>query len=131
MYTYCKKKIITLTNRLLVFVRKNLVQITIIGGVFIFLQLIKSFPYINIIPSYQFLVIGFTLFLSVILFGVIIANRNIIIGVIILFAIAAITTILELEAISELLGFIIFMLLLITLRQVIIERKAFKQETNE
>lgn len=131
MFTYFKKITVNLKNNLVDFVQKNFVQIVIVSGIFTFLELIKSLPYINIIPSYQYLVIGFTLFLITIFFGAIITNKKIITGALILFVIAAVTTIFELEAISELLGFVIFILLAITLQQVIIDRKEFKQETNE
>ena len=131
MFIFFKKKTIKIKNKLVDFVHKNLVQIIIIGGTFIFLQLIKSFPYINIIPGYQYLVIGFMLFLAAIFFGSIFTNKNILTGALILFAIAPVMIIFEMKVISELLGFVIFMLITITLRQVIIDRKEFKKETNE
>jgi hypothetical protein len=131
MYTHTKKKINKILKRVVNFVQKNLVQIVVVGGIFVLLQAVKSFPYINIIPNYQFLVIGLTLFLAVLIFKILIPNRNIVIAILILFGIATVTTIFELELISELIGFIIFILLCVTLRQVIRDRKEFKKETDE
>lgn len=132
MYKNLKKKIVTYTNIVIEFVRKYLVQIIIISGTFIILLLIRSFPYINIIPNYQFLVIGITLFLIVAFFNAFITNKNIVWGVLIFFAVAAIATIVGMTVIANVIGFVIFVLLAITtLREIIKERKEFKKETSE
>jgi len=131
MYTYISKKISVGKERLIEFVRKNLSQIVIIVGVFTFLEVIKSFPYVNLIPSYQFLTIGLVLLLIVIFFKVFISNRNIVVTIIVLFIVAIGAAILDQKILEDLIGFIIYILLLITLRQVFRDRKELKKETME
>lgn len=129
MFTNIFKKIIRVFDRSTEFVRKNNAQVVIIVGTFAVLELIQSFPYINIIPRYQFLVIGFVLFLSVTLLRVSISNRLINYLVLILFVIAIFTSLLNIEQISNLIGFIAFVLLfIIVVRQIFIDRKKLKEE---
>jgi len=132
MFKTIKKKIISVSDKVTSFVRNNIGQVIIVGGAFIFLEVVKSFPYVNIIPSYQFLVIGFVLFLTAIVFRDIISDKIITIMVISLFAAAAVVSIFEQSLIADLIGFIIFILLLfVGLRGVISNRKIFKRELNE
>lgn len=127
MYTFIYKKIVKISNQTSVFVQKNLVQLAIIGGLFVFLEVIQTFPYVNIIPSYQFLVIGFILFLTVLLLRVTISNRRIIQAILILFFVASIVAIFDVKRISDLIGFIIFVLLaLVIIRQIVIDRTKLK-----
>jgi len=132
MYTFIRKKIIKYTDRISNFARDNLTQIVIIGGLFIFLEIAKSLPYVNIIPSYQFLVIGFIIFLTVVLFRVAVPNKNLVLAVLILFGVAAITTIFEMAQVSEIVGFIIFVLLAIVIvRQFANDREKLKKVDSE
>lgn len=123
------KKITAVWNKIFVFVQENLVRLAIVGGLFVFLEIIQTFPYVNIIPSYQFLVIGFILFLIVIIFNEAFSNKRILFFITTLFAIASITAIFDLKRISDLFGFMIFVLLiLVTLRGIIADRKKLKEE---
>ena len=132
MFKTIKKKIISVSDRVTSFVRNNIGQVITVGGVFILLEVIKSFPYVNIIPSYQFLVIGLVLFLTAIVFRDIISDKIITIMVISLFAGAAVVSIFEQSLIADLIGFIIFILLLfVALRGMISNRKFFKREFDE
>jgi hypothetical protein len=127
MFSPIYKKITKVSNQIFIFVQKNLVQLAIIGGLFVFLEVIQTFPYVNIIPSYQFLVISFILLLTVILLRVTISNKIIICFVLILFVISAVVAIFDIKRILDLIGFIIFILLAIVIvRQFLIDRKKFK-----
>lgn len=128
MYTFIRQKIINLTDLVSNFVRKNLAQVVIIVGSFVVLEVIQSFPYINIIPNYQFLVIGFILFLSVVLLRVSIPNKKIIFAVLILFVAASLTTIFDIKPVSNLIGFVIYVLLaIIIIRQIANDREKLKR----
>lgn len=132
MYKTFKEKINNLLERVILFTRNNLAQLSIIGGTFFFLEIIRTLPYVNIIPSYQFLVIGFILFLTGILFWKVISDNLIITIVTALFIMAAILTIFEVLELANLIGFTIFILLLfLSLRGLIINRKFFKGWINE
>lgn len=128
MYTFIYKKIIKVSDQVVSFVRQNLVQVVVILGLFVVLEVIKSFPYINIIPNYQFLVIGFILFLSVVLLRVSISNKKIILALLALLFLASITTIFDIKPISDLIGFVIFVLLtLVIIRQIANDRDKLKE----
>lgn len=128
MYKNFSKKIIKVLDNITFYVRQNIAQIVIIVGVFVTLEVIQSFPYINIIPNYQFLVIGFTLLLGVVLLRFSVSNKKIILLVLALFCIAIITTIFDIKRISDLIGFIIFVLLTIaTFRQIFQDRRKLKE----
>lgn len=128
MYTFIRQKIINITDLVSNFVRKNLAQVVIIIGSFVVLEIIQSFPYINIIPNYQFLVIGFILFLSVVLLRVSIPNKKIIFAVLILFVAASLTTIFDIKPVSNLIGFVIYVLLaIIIIRQIANDREKLKK----
>lgn len=128
MYKNFSKKIIKVLDNITSYVRQNIAQIVIIVGVFVTLEVIQSFPYINIIPNYQFLVIGFTLLLGVVLLRVSVSNKKIILLVLALFCIAIITTIFDIKRISDLIGFIIFVLLtIVTFRQIFQDRRKLKE----
>lgn len=132
MHSFIYKKIIKLSNRVSIFVRQNLAQIVIIVSLFVVLELIKSFPYVNIIPNYQFLVLGFILFLTVVLLRVSLSNKKIILFVLILFMLASFITIFDVRPISDLIGFIIFVLLtLVIIRQIANDRKNLKKIDSE
>lgn len=128
MYTFIRQKIINIADLTSNFVRKNLAQVVIIVGSLVVLEVIQSFPYINIIPNYQFLVIGFILFLSVVLLRVSIPNKKIIFVVLILFVVASLTTIFDIKPVSNLIGFVIYVLLaIIIIRQIANDREKLKR----
>ncbi len=128
MFKNIKKKIKFTKNQISDFVERNIIRILIVLGIFILLEISKTFPYINIIPNVDFLIVGFTLFLAVTLFRVSIPNRSIILIVLFLFAIATLVTIVELKDIAEMIGFIIFVLLALTIIRLIFqERKKLKE----
>lgn len=128
MYTFIHKKIIKILDRATGFVRHNLAQIVIIVGLFLVLEVIQTFPYINIIPNYQFLVIGFTLFLAVALLRVSVSNKQIILIVLALFSVAVITTIFDIKLMSGLIGFATFVLLVIVIiRQILQDRRKLRE----
>lgn len=123
MFTYIKKKIIEITDRIITFFKENLAQIIFLVFLLQFLLSAKSMPYINLINNFEFYSIGFLLFLSMIIFRVIIPYRRTIQIVIALFVVAALATIVEQVAISDLIGFITFVLLsLIVGRQILREK---------
>lgn len=128
MVFYIKKKIIGIQNKISIFFKENIIRILVLMFVFITLEVSKSFPYLNLIPSVDFLIVGFTLLLAVLLFRVTIPNRNIVLVVLFLFGLAALVTIVELRDISEMIGFIIYILLsLVIIRQIFQERKKLKE----
>ena len=128
MVNILKKKIKEISDKFSIFVKENIIRILVVLGIFIVLEISKSFPYINIIPNIDFLIVGFTLFLAVTLFRVSIPNRSIILIVLFLFAIATLVTIVELKDIVEMIGFIIFVLLtIVVVRQIFLERRKLKE----
>jgi hypothetical protein len=128
MVTYIKKKIKELSDEVSNFVKKNIIRILVVLGVFIFLEVSKSFPYVNIIPNVDFLIIGFTLLLAVFLLRVTIPNRGIILIVLFSFFMAMVVTIVELNDIADMIGFVIYILLsIMIIRQVSAERKKLKE----
>lgn len=131
MYTFIYKKIVKFSDQVSAFVRQNLTQIVIIVSLFVVLEIIKSFPYINIIPNYQFLVIGFILLLGVILLRFSIPNRKIISGILFLFVIASFLTIFDIKPILDLIGFVIFILLLLIVGRKMILEKDDLRENND
>ncbi len=132
MFSNIKKKIKEISDKISIFVNENIIRIVIVAGSFILLEISKSFPYINLIPSIDFLIVGFTLLLVVLLFRVTIPNRNIVLVVLFFLIIAAFTTIVELKNIAEMSGFIIFVLLtLMIVRQIFQERKQLNELDSE
>lgn len=128
MVNFIKKTIKEISDRASIFVKRNIIRILIVAGTFIILEISKSFPYVNIIPNVDFLIVGFTLLLSVLLLRVTIPNRAIILVVLCFFGVAAVVTIVELKDIAEMIGFIIFVLLsIMIIRQVFQERKQLKE----
>ncbi|MBI4091591.1 MAG: hypothetical protein HY427_00060 [Candidatus Levybacteria bacterium] len=128
MFTSIYKKITNIFDRATDFVRKNTVQVVIIVSCFAVLELIQSFPYVNIIPRYQFLVISFVLLLSVVLLRVFISSKLINYVVLALFVISIFTAILDIEQISNLIGFVAFVLLsIMVIRQIFQDREKLKE----
>lgn len=128
MFTYIKKKIIEITDKIITFFKDNLAQIIFLVFLLQFLLSAKSMPYINLINNFEFYSIGLLLFLSMIIFRVIIPYRRTIQIVIVLFAVAAFVSVIEQVAISELIGFITFILLLLIVgRQILREKEDLKK----
>lgn len=128
MYTDFKKKIIIITDKLTNLVKENLVQLIIIVSFIVFFELIKSFPYINLIPNFQYLAMGFMIFLTLVLFRVSIPNRSVVRVVILLFSLGAVVTIFEGTQIADFIGFVTFVLLtLIVIRSIASDREKLKE----
>lgn len=123
MFTYIKKKIIEITDRIITFFKDNLAQIIFLVFLLQFLLSAKSIPYINLINNFEFYSIGLLLFLSMIIFRVIIPYQKTIQIVIVLFAVAALVSVIEQVAISDLIGFIAFVLLLLIVGRQILREK--------
>ena len=129
MYIHIKKKIIRLQDNIVDFFKLNLVKIIILISVFILLQIVRIFPYVNLIPNVQVLIIGFIVFLALLIFQRSIPNRNVVWIAVGLFLIAAISTIFEQTEFADLIGFLLFVLLsLIVLRQIVSDRSELKKE---
>lgn len=127
MFTNIKKKIIETIDRVITFFKDNLAQIIFLVFLLQFLLAAKSFPYINLINNYEFYAIGFFLFLSMIVFRVIIPYERIVQVVLVLFGVAAVVTIAGQKAASELIGFVTFVLILFIVgRQILRERDDLK-----
>lgn len=127
MFTNIKKKIIETIDRVITFFKDNLAQIIFLVFLLQFLLAAKSFPYINLINNYEFYAIGFFLFLSMIVFRVIIPYERIVQVVLLLFGVAAVVTIAGQKAASELIGFVTFVLILFIVgRQILRERDDLK-----
>lgn len=128
MFTYIKKKIIEITDKVITFFKDNLAQIIFLVFLLQFLMFAKSLPYINLINNFEFYSIGLLLFLSMIIFRVIIPYHKTIQIVIVLFVAAAFISVIEQVAISDLIGFITFVLLLLIVgRQILREKDDLKK----
>ena len=129
MYTSIKKKIIQFQDIIVDFYKKNLVKIIILISVFILLEQARTFPYINLIPNIHFLIIGFIVFLALLFFQQSIPNRSVVwIGVGFLL-VAVISTIFEQTEFADLIGFLVFVLLSLTvLRQIVSDRHVLKKD---
>lgn len=132
MVNLIKKKVKSISDKVSIFVNKNIIRIIIILGTFIFLEISKSFPYINLIPNVDFLIVGFTLLFAVVLFRVTIPNKGIILVVLFFFIVAMLVSIVELNDIADMIGFIIYVLLsIMIIRQIFVERKKLKELDSE
>lgn len=128
MFTYLKKKIIEILDSVISFFKENLAQIIFLVFLLQFLLAAKSLPYINLINNFEFYSIGLFLFLSMIIFRVIIPYERTIQIVLALFIVAALVTIIEQDIISEFIGFLTFVLFfLIVGRQILREREELKK----
>ncbi len=128
MFTYIKKKIIEITDRIITFFKVNLAQIIFLVFLLQLLLAAESLPYINLINNFEFYSIGLLLFLSMIIFRVIIPYQKTIQIVLVLFVVAAFVSIIEQVAISDLIGFVTFVLLLLVVgRQILREKDDLKK----
>lgn len=131
MVARIKKKIKEISSKTSIFVKENLIQILLVFAVFIFLEISKSFPYVNLIPSVDFLIVGFTILLAVLVFRVTIPNKVIALVAIFLFVAAAFFTMVELMDIADMIGFMVYVLLsIMIIRQVLQEREDLKKIKN-
>lgn len=122
-----KKKIKGTKAALILFVKENFAQLFIICGVFVILQITRGLPYINLIPHYQELIVGLCLFLTIVLLPIFSSTKNLSWLILSFFVIGALTEMFGAKEISELIGFIVFILLAISLRYIFKERKSLKQ----
>lgn len=128
MYSYLKNKVIKISDSLIEFFRKNLTQIIIIALVSSMFVVLKSLPYFNLIPNLEYIGFGFVLFMVLVLFRVSIPNRSVILIVLSLFLLAAVLSIAGSTKVNELVGFVIFMLVFLTvIRMVAADRDKLKQ----
>lgn len=129
MFNRIKKKIIQLQDRVVDFFKQNLVKIIILISIFLLSQVIRTFPYVNIIPNIQFLIIGLIVFLGLLFFQKSISNRNVVWIIVGLLLVAAVSTIFEQIEFADLIGFLVFVLLsLIVLRQIVSDRRELKKD---
>lgn len=132
MFTYIKKKIIQITDKTISFFKDNLAQIIFLFVLLQVLLALREAPYFNLINNFEFYSIGLFLFLSMIVFRVIIPYERIMQMVLVLFVAAAIFTILGQTAVSKLIGFVSFVLIsLIVGRQILRQRKDLKNIDND
>jgi len=128
MFTKIKKKIIEITDKIIDFFEDNLAQIIFLVFLFQILLGAKALPYINLVKNYEFYVIGLSIFLSMIVLRVVIPYKRIIQIILGLFTVAAIVSLLEQNAISDLIGFLTFvLLLLVVLGQILREKDDLKR----
>ncbi len=128
MFTYIKKKIIETVDKIINFFKENLAQIIFLVFLLQFLLGAKTLPYINLINNYEFYVIGLFIFLSMVIFRVIIPYERVLQIVLGLFILASIVAIFDQTIIADLLGFIIFVLLLLIVgRQILREKEDLKR----
>lgn len=129
MLDHLKKKIIRVSNLATDFFKKNLAQIVLLFFIFQLLMFARSLPYINIVENYVFYCIAILLLIAVLLFKVSVPNKILIQFTLALFIVAMFTTIFALSKISDLLGFIIYILIFfVVTRKVVRERNQLKHE---
>ncbi len=131
MLFYIKKKIIDTTDRIIAFFKENLAQIIFLIFLLQFLLAVKPLPYINLINNFEFYSIALLLFLSMVIFRVIIPYKRIIQIVLVLFAVAALFSLFEQIPVSDLIGFIIFVLLLLVVGRQMLREKNDLKKINE
>ena len=128
MFKYIKKEIINLSDRVINFFKENLAQVIFLVFLIQILLGAKTLPYINLIKNYEFFVIGLFIFLSLVIFRVIIPYEKMMQIVVGLFVVATVVTIFDQVLLADLLGFIIFVLLLMVVgRQILRERQDLKK----
>jgi hypothetical protein len=124
MRLHIKKKITSSSDKSIGFFRKNLAEIIFLVFSFEILLAAKSLPYINLIKNYEFYVTALFLFLAMVIFRIIIPYRKVVQIILSLSVIAAILSILGNDSSANVMGFVIFILiLLIVVKQIFEERK--------
>ncbi len=110
------------------FFKTYLAHIVFLVFTFQLLSFISSLPYFNLIDKYNYYVLAILWIFSNFLFKKYIINRKILIGSMVVFAIAIPITIVELEFLSDILGFVAFILLLTyVLRQIFTDREILRE----
>lgn len=112
-----KSKLQSILEKIVKFYKQNFLYIVLLIILLPFFIAARKLQYINIIPNYYYYVIGFYLFLIIILFGKQISVKKLYIAVLGIIVIALIASIAELffpTISADSLGFIIFVLILVT-----------------
>ena len=92
------------------------------------LSFVSNLPYFNLINKYYYYVSGILWVFSNLLFKKYITNRKILIGAMVIFAIAMPIAVVELDFLSDILGFVAFLLLFTyVLRQIFEERQSLRE----
>lgn len=111
------------------FFKKNLAQIVLI---FFLIQIsvgMSRLPFLNIIPNFLYYELGVVIFIALVIFRVSIPNRRVIHITLYLFAASIVTEIFDIKKVSEIIGFIAFVLILfIVVREIIKNRKTLANE---
>lgn len=128
MFDKIKKKIKELYVRALGFFRTYLAHIVFLVFTFQLLSFFNTLPYFNIINKYYYYVFAILWILSNFLFKKYITNKRILITGVNMFIIAVPMAIIEVDFLSDILGFVAFILILTyVLRQVFSERKVLRE----
>jgi len=109
------------------FIKNNFIPLVALLLIFQLLEWIHTLPYINIVSNYQLYEIVIIAAVVWMFFYTYVTNRGILITAMLSFLLAIPATILKIDVISEILGFISFILLCIMLLQRIYrERKILR-----
>lgn len=118
-----KKKTINIFRFLQIFFKDYLPHIVFMVFVFQLLIYMGTLPYLNIIGKYYYYVFASLWLLANFLFKKYITNKKIFIAGMIMFLVAIPFTLLEMDAVSDSLGFAAFIFIFtFIIRQIIIER---------
>lgn len=111
------------------FFKQNLPYIVFLVFTYQLLVAIGSLPYFNLITKYYYYVFGFLWILSNFLFKQYITNKRILVIGIIMFILAIPTVVIELEFLSDFLGFAAFIFLFTyVIRQLVSGRADLREE---
>lgn len=111
------------------FFKRYLAHIVFLVFLYQLLVAAGEFPYVNIISKYYFYVFGFLWILSNFLFRKYITSARILMLAFLMFFLSIPTVLLELDFLSDVLGFSAYVFLLTyVLRQVIVERAILRQK---
>ena len=109
------------------FYKQHLGHILFMVLVLGFLILIRNFPYINIIPQYNYYVVAACILLLIIFFRKQLTGKRLFIIVEVMIALALLADLFWINSIAQFLGFTIFTLLfIITLTEFFVHRKKLK-----
>lgn len=123
MFKKYKKKTIELLKLIPVFFKRYLSEIVFLVFTLQLLIAMGTLPYFNIIGKYYFYVAGALWILANFLFKIHITNRRILIAGFIMFVLAIIPAIFQLNYISDIFGFGAYLFLITyILKQIFIER---------
>lgn len=132
MLEIIRKKIITFASAATNFFKDNLAQLVLLLILFQSLLILQDLPFINLIDNFEYYSLAFLLFLAMIFFRIAIPNRKVVYVVLIIFALAIFTTILDLKDVNTIFGFVLFTLLLfIVFRELVRNRQELKGEIRD